>query len=40
MMIEEKKVKTGIYFIYKLFRDSILEKSLKRSFLNLHLDQT
>ena len=38
-MMEEKMVKIGICSIYKLFLDSILERSLKRSFLNLNLDE-
>ena len=38
-MMEEKVVKVGIYSIYKLFLDSILERSLKRSSLNLNLDK-
>ena len=38
-MMEEKVVKIGIYFIYKSFLDSISEKSLKRSFLILNLDE-
>ena len=39
LMMEEMVVKIGIYSIYKLFLDSISEKSLKRSFLNLNLDE-
>ena len=29
-MMEEKVVKVGIYSIYKLFLDSILERSIER----------
>ena len=39
LMMEEKMVKIGIYSIYKLFLDNILEKPLKRSSLNLNLDE-
>ena len=38
-MMEGKVVKIGIYSIYKLFLDSISEKSLKRSLLILYLDE-
>ena len=38
-MMEENVVKIGIYSIYKLILDSISEKSLKKTLLNLNLDE-
>ena len=39
-MMEEKVVKIGIYTTYKLFLDTISEQFLKKSLLNLNLDET
>ena len=38
-MMEEKVVKIGIYSIYKLFLDSISERFIKKSSLNLNLGE-